>query len=362
MDEKVFLECLKLKKLFDVEDRPLRLHKHAAVAAKEKDTFFRCISIALMSTDKYCVQIRAACVMRFIALIFSVPPECSSVVIFLNEYANDAVVRGMAYCDKAIQMWFYTHTPCSSMAPQVAFKTKKDVLRDCALEFVRQNNQIGYMSCKFTFGYLLASLYGVSLHLYDQLEEHGAVHQQPVICTPHRRGEHPEETEQKQRHIYIWAAPNSFKLLVPIVGRPQTRTQHWIKEKMMMHAQHKYQLRASDENKLRNVHLCDFERLRDTDIHVCDVPAVRERSIYQIYPAGGDFKLYMEPQEHLLVFCVRESNQDIHPYLELLVELKHSITYPYFMLKEDAKRVVVLVTDKYRDEAIELVKKELNVD
>lgn len=205
------------------------------------------------------------------------------------------------------------------------FKTKKDLLKEYALEFVRQHNQVGYLSCRFTFGYLLAALYNVSLHLYDQLGE--MVHQQPVIYKMHARGEQPqdgeEETEQKQRHIYMWNVAGIFKLLVPIVERPLTRTQHWIKEKMSSSHDHKYQLRLSTANKLQNVRLCDFERLRDTNIHVCDISPLRdsEGGIYQVYPAGGDFKLYMEPQEHLFVFCVRESGQDIAPYLGKLLFL-----------------------------------------
>lgn len=369
MNEETFLECLSKKKLFDVEDRPLRLHKH--IEDTRKDTFFRCISTGLLGLDdaRNRIQIRAACLMRFITLMFLLPSECSSVAIFLNDYAEDAVVKGMAYKDKAIQVWFLTHTPYGHTEIDVVFKRKKQQLKEYAIEFVKQNNQIGHLSCRFTFGYLLTGLYGINLHLYDQFEEHGDVHTQPVIYRRARRGEKPQdsdddETEQKQVHIYIWKTHNSFKLLVPIVERALTRTQFWIKERMSQHTKHKYQLRKSEENKMRNVRVCNFERLRDTKLHVCDVRKadVSESCIYMVYPAGGDFKLYMEPQEHLFVFCVRESKQDIGPYLEVLLELKHNITYPYFMLKKDVKRIAVLVIDTYRDEAIELAKKELNVD
>lgn len=98
------MECLSKKKLFDVEDRPLRLHKHMDEQQQEEDTFFRCISTALTCVDKHHVKIRSACVMRFITLMFNVPPECCSVAIFLKEYAADANIKGLAYHDRAIQV------------------------------------------------------------------------------------------------------------------------------------------------------------------------------------------------------------------------------------------------------------------
>ena len=58
MNEEVFLECLSKKKLFDVEDRPLRLHKHMDEQQEEGDTFFRCISTALTCVEKHHVKIR----------------------------------------------------------------------------------------------------------------------------------------------------------------------------------------------------------------------------------------------------------------------------------------------------------------
>ena len=366
MEEDVFLECMRKKKLFDIKDRPLRLYRH--LSFKEDDSFFRCVSIAIMGTDEYRVDLRSACVMRFIRLLFY--QNVDSVAEFLKIPPEDIRVKGLAYQDEAIQMWLVTHTQFGDTTPKEVFKRNKDALLDLALDFVRKNNQVGYLSCRFTFSYLLVNLFSVRIHLYDQLDTSGLVHQQPVIQrAKHSRGEPPngnsddDRVEETPLHIYMWKAVQTFKLLVPIVERSVSRTRYWIEEQMNQQ-KHKYQLRKSDEDKMRNVRVCDLDKLRDTEIHVCDVPKgeLSERCIYQIYPAGGDFKLHMEPQHHLYVFCVRESNQDIRPYLETLVELKHDITYPFFMLKKDTKRIVVLVMDKFRDEIIDYVKKELNVD
>lgn len=365
MNKGVFEELLRNKKLFDADDQVLRVHKHISQSVNTNDTYFRCVSTGIMGTDRFHIQIRAACILRFIRLMFYVPVECTTVAIFLKEYAHSAKVRGLAYQDEAVQLWVITHTPWSNTNSKHVFQRHKDELKRYALEFVSQNNQVGHLSCRFTFGYLLSGLYNIVVHMYDYVRKQMHI-QPPIRRTAHRKGESPstDEIEQKQMHIYIWSFNNIYQLLVPIVERPTTRGQHWL-HKQMAEQTYVYQLRVSSNNSEQNTHVCNFEPLHpDSEIHVCDiVPGDLDTSgIYQVYPAGGSFQLHIEPQQHLFVFSVCESESDVRPHLECLAELEHNITYPYFMLRQDTKRVAVLVSSRYREEVIEQAKKQLNAD
>lgn len=364
MNEKVFLELLSKGKLFSIDNFVLRLHHEFDNDTSPCDTFFKCISTALMGTHTFNVQIRAACMLRFITLLFYIPNECINVSTFLEEYADDASVKGLAYQDKAIQMWLIRHTHLSHLNTKIVFEQYKREVKECALEFIMQNNQIGHLSCRFTFCYLLSGLYNTVTHFYDQIEPSGNIHIQPLICQPSKhKGDIPEDTDeeiaQKQLHIYIWNSCGVYKLLVPIIRRPTTRGQFWLHNQMKT-CNYTYQLRQSHAG-VHNLPVGDFELIKS--VYVCDISqtTISESSIYMIFPAGSTFKFHMEPGQHMFVFCVREADTDHKPYLECIVELMHDITYPYFMLKKDIKRVAVLVIDKQKSEAIEIAKQELNV-
>lgn len=363
MERDTFNELLSKGKLFDIDENVLRLHPRCN-QPHMMDSFFKALSLGIYGTEQFCIQLRASCVLRFIMLMFNVTLECQSVKQFLENYSESCRLRKNCYTDVAIQMWVYrknVHTTCKDAKRY--FQKDRDGMRRAALEFVRLNNQIGYVSCRFVFSYLISGLHNVSIHLFDDVK--GTVYIQPEIfqkaiqkyCGPEMNNSQPKT------HIYLWYTNNNFKLLVPQISRKQvTRAQHLLSQ-MDDTKREKYQLRLS-QNHSTNIPVCILAPYKDTDIHYCNLSSedIAVDGIYQIYPAPDlYFQLCFGPTEKLYVYVVREAPMDVMPYLENIVILEHDITYPYFMLSHDVTKLIVLTSELSKDKVTEYITKVFHV-
>lgn len=363
MDVDTFKELLKKEKLLDAYNRPLRLLKHPDEEA-QSDSFFRCISLAMHGSEAARIHLRAACVLRFIRIFFYRMDHVRSVHEFLHDEVEGARVSRVAYREEAIQAWLYKHTTFRETSSQTLFSTQQARLKADAVAFIRQNNQVGMLTCRFTFGYLLASLYPVQIHLYDQLRDGGHIHVQPAInIEGPRRGSPPaaekegDERDERELHIYMWYNAHTFQLLVP--KRPAVTHQSRAAVLRALHMKKqrfRYELRKSLHERT-NVGVCKLRPLRgDPEIHSCTLsPAQLQEdpeAVYMLFPCDGQVQLEIPQEQHLFVYCVRESETDVRPRIECLVELTHDIAYPFFLLPDDTRHLIVTVSALMRDDVL----------
>ena len=357
MNSGVFKQLLCAGKIFDVNDSPLRLLHHPGDSPVD-DSYFRSVSSALYGHEGERIALRASCLLRFIRLVFYASPV--SVQEFLDDMASEASVSRWAYQDNAIQVWLIKHTHYSrhEVGREYTFSAHRVQLKQYALDFIRQNNQLNILSCRFTFGYLLASIYPITLHYYDQLSvEDDLVYIQPAIhLSTVRRGDPPgTKHTEKQLHIYIWYDALHFKLLVPVPVAPVSRIS-CAQATRMKARPHKYQLRKSIKE-TQNLPVAYFTPMQSNDqIHCCTLNEgqLQEHldAIYMVFPSDGHVQLQIDADAHLFICCVRESHTDVKPRLECLVELSHDITYPYFLLEQDTKHVIVTVSKLVRTDVL----------
>lgn len=351
MDPRSFKELLEAKKLLSVQGDPLHLYSHICEDANKGDSFFETMSLALYGNAQKRVHLRAACLLRFIRIFFYKTRSITSVQSFLDDHAAEARVSRKAYRDEAIQVWLRRHTHHQQVSPKALFRSHGDSLKDDALLFVRQNNQVGMLTCRFTFCYLMAALYPITVHLYDQLHDaNGPVHIQPAIRVEPKGMEEPAE----DTHIYIWYNSHNFKLLVPCT--PVRSRGTLLRETQMKRRPYLYELRKSLEEQ-RNLSVCTLKPLpQDETIHVCTLTRAQleqdRNAIFMLFPANGRFELHIPKGEHLFVYCVREADTDVRPRIECLVELGHDIVHPYFLLPLDTRHVIVTVSSLMRDDVL----------
>ena len=360
MNRSTFIECLSNGKLFDVEDNPLQLSKEHP----EMDSFFKTFSLAIYGRNIFNVQLRSACVLRFIMLVFNVPSECDSVSKFLEEYAPNCTLRKNCHSDEAIQMWVRRKNSNTLYVDAKKYYTRdKDGMRRAAIEFVKKNNRIGYLSCRFVFAYLLVGLHNVGIHYYDEIKD--MVYIQPEIYRARpRKYSSPNQQliSQSRTHIYVWASKSNFQLLIPLVQRKTiTRAQHLLAQ-MDKTKREKYQLRVS-QGQVTNTSVSILRPLEiDDAIHCCTMSSIIPDGIYQIYPAPGlHFQLHFEPVEKLYVYVIRESPSDVVPYLECVLVMEHDITYPYFMLRKDTKKVIVTISKDPQESVTRYLSEKVHV-
>lgn len=351
----MFALCLAHKKLFDGRDYALTLFDKDW----SRDTFFKCVSTALFNDDSHRISIRANCLYHFIELVFESPiSKDEKIGAFLKR--DHYSLRSDAYEHRCVQMLFRRSTKSLGGA-KTCFNRAKDIFKGVCLDFIEHNSVIGVVTCRFTLAFLVAALYPVQIHFYDEIGD--VVHMQPIISGGGmmRKGMSPgdddndEDLRRNNNHIFIWKQPHKFRLLVPqIVRSEETRLSYLVRMNKQHH--YKYQLRASSTNKT-NTHVCMLseQRIGDAVFHVCDARAYPTEPgiIYQIYPARvNEYILQVAEDETLYVFLVREDDMDPAPYIECVYELTHDLQYPYFMLPKDARKIAVLTTKKERNEAL----------
>lgn len=347
----MFALCLAHKKLFDGRNYALTLfHKEW-----RKDSFFSCLSMALFNEDSHRVHIRAHCLYHFIELVFEDPIHKDERIEAFLERPFFTLREG-AYEHRAVQMLF-KRSRKSLGGAKTCFNRSRDAFKRVCLEFVEHNSVIGVVTCRFTFCFLVATLYPAQIHLYDEIGD--SVYMQPPIAEGSRKGQTPQELSDeiacRSHHIFIWRQKRKFRLLVPQIVRPE-ETRLSCLARMQKQHDYKYQLRASSQKKT-NTHVCMLtpKKVGESVLHLCDVPKrpVEKGIVYQIYPARvNEYILQVAENETLYVFLVREDDIDPAPYVECVYELTHDLQYPYFMLPKDARQIAVLTTEKERNEAL----------
>lgn len=306
------------------------------------DTFFSAVALGLFGDASMRLRVRKACLMHFIEAVFEVPPDIKSIEEFM-EQAGDYPLRAGCFRDLAVQMWvrrLHAMPKYETIVPDTSYRfflIDPVKYHRMALEFVAFNSRAGYLSCRFTFAYLVCATQRCDVTLVEQ----DGMHQPTIQYDGMMRGYTPDDKiAHSGKHIYIQRHAQSYILLM----QPQDGE---MPEPI-------YQLRCTDQH-TKNWHVSDLMPVGA--IHSCRVEHSSPLT-FQIFPARpNDLCLPIPKDAEFFVFLLRNPTD---PSAECICKIKHALVYPYFQMDADVYMVVVLTAPSYK-KAQKMVKRELGI-